>query len=224
MCKSCCYADSWSRKYTKKLQYISHNLIFVGSTDIHKQLTWNKQPSLHEKCLPVSKAFWKSSQESNDKGKYSPAWVCSVMCGDFPGPPQSAGVLPVTLMEPGTTSGLSARRRARSPQHNAVSIHPEGQQETHTVAQMNLGNDHILSKYDSCRSIWLASLSTIGFRIKRWLNYSKGAIFHSSQIHSPTEHKEGKMGPLNTVALRLMGDLNAQEMQDLVIRVFEREL
>lgn len=112
---------------------------------IHKQLTWSKQPSPHEKCLPVSKASRKSSQESNDEGKYSPASVCSVLRGDFPGPLQSAAVLPVTLMEPGTTSGLCAWRRARSPQHNAVSTHPEGQQETLSVAQTNLGNDHILS-------------------------------------------------------------------------------
>lgn len=47
-------------------------------------------------------------------------------------------------------------------------------------------------------------------------------IPHESKV--PLSAWKARFGPLNIVALRLMGDLNAQEMQNLVIRVFEKEL
>lgn len=77
--------------------------------------------------------------------------------------------------------------------------------EAHAIVQMNPGNDLISWNYDSWRSIWLASISTISFRMKRWLNYPKGAIFHYSQIQSPTEHKEGKTGSFEYCGIEVNG-------------------
>lgn len=85
-----------------------------------------------------------------------------------------------------------------------ISNHTESRK-ARAVVQMNPGNDHIWWNYGSCRSTWLASISTISFRMKRWLNYSKGAISHSSQIQSPTEHKESKTGSFEYCGIEVNG-------------------
>lgn len=71
----------------------------------------------------------------------------------------------------------------------------------------------------------LSSVSTISFRIKGRLNYPESVVFHSSQIQSPAEHVEGRMGSFEYCGmLRLMEDLNAHEIEDMVIRICEKEL
>lgn len=53
---------------------------------------------------------------------------------------------------------------------------------------------------------------------------TKDKVFHSPKHKIPLRTWKARWSPLNMVALKLVGDLNAEEMLDVDIRVFDIEL